>query len=274
MVRNVGKGRILALEDNKSFLRRLPDDFIDLIYIDPPFFTQATHRGKSGSFEDRWECIDDYTAYLDFRLREMKRVLKPTGSIYVHADYHAIHYIKVRMDAIFGISNFKNELVWCYGGRGMATTRFNRKHDTILFYTKTGDYTFNLDGATRPIDPKYAPRYNKVDESGRRYGLFKGKNGVYSKIYLNRLGKGVVFDDWWHIPSVRKLEYVSYPTQKPKALLVRIIESSSNEGDIVADFFCGSGTTIVVAEKLKRRWIGCDSNPDAIRTTLKRLRDI
>ena len=186
-------------------------------------------------------------------------MLKSTGSIFLHCDPTASHYLKIVMDCIFGKKNFLNEIVWCYGGRGMSKRWFNKKHDTILFYGKTKEHFFSTERASRPVEEKYVGRYNKVDEDGKKYAKIKNKDGSYSNIYL----KDVVREDWWNIPYVRGDEYVGYPTQKPLALLERIVEASSNEGDLVLDPFCGCTTTIIAAEKLNRKWVGIDASPYA-----------
>ena len=171
------------------------------------------------------------------------------------------------MDSIFGARNFKNEVVWCYGGRGMSKTRFQTKHDIILFYGVGRQTYFNVEGASRPVAPEHVGRYNKVDDDGRRYARIKNRDGSYSNIYL----KDVVREDWWTIPYVRGNEYVGYPTQKPRALLERIIKASSNPGDMVLDPFCGCATACVAAENLGRQWVGIDLSAKAADLVLQRL---
>ncbi len=202
-----------------------------------------------------------YLSYMTERLLQMRIILKPTGSIYLHCDPTASHYIKVVMDGVFGHQNFRNEIVWCYGGRGMSKKRFNRKHDIILFYGKSKHMHFYPENASRPIAPEHVKRYNKIDEQGRKYAHIKNKDGTYSNIYLS----DVVYEDWWQIPYARGKEHMGYPTQKPKALLDRIIQASSNEGDVVLDPFCGCGTTLESAQKLNRKWIGIDIAIHAIK---------
>ena len=171
------------------------------------------------------------------------------------------------MDSIFGEKNFKNEVAWCYGGRGMSKKRFNRKHDTILFYGKTKDMFFSPEGASRPIAQEHVGRYNKVDNQGRRYARIKNRDGTYSDVYLS----DVVREDWWEIPYVRGNESTGYPTQKPLALLERIIKASSNRGDFILDPFCGCATTCIGAERLQRKWIGIDLSPKAVELVKQRL---
>ena len=160
------------------------------------------------------------------------------------------------MDEIFGVDNFQNEIVWHYRGRGMQSRRFQRKHDTIFYYSKNTP-CFNIQEILTPLDPKHISRYNKVDEDGKPYALIKNRAGNYSKIYRKN---GIVPDDVWDIPFIHGKEATGYPTQKPLALLERIILASSNEGDLVLDPFCGCGTAIVAAQGLGRQWLGIDIN--------------
>lgn len=185
----------------------------------------------------------------------MYRVLKPTGSFYLHCDWHAGHYLKVMLDDVFGMYNFQNEIVWCYRTGGASQKRWCRKHDTIFFYTKSNDYTFNLQKERLYYDK---PFFTKL----------KDKTGKY---YAD-----VLPVDWWQMKAVINVskERLNYPTQKPESLLTRIISASSNFNDIVLDAFCGCGTTIAVAHKLSRRWIGIDISPDAIALTSQRLQDL
>lgn len=307
----------LINEDNLIVLKKIRNEAIDLIYIDPPFNKKKEFIAKSGSIYDgakfkdtfkeddiKKEWLQDikeynnvlysylenikklseigssknnknclynyyYLSYMAIRLIEMHRVLKDTGSIYLHCDPTMSHYLKITMDIIFGEDNFRNEIIWCYGGRGMSKKWFNKKHDVIFFYSKTNKYFFYDLEARRPIDEKAINRYNKVDKNGRKYAIIKNKNGTYSNIYLKK--EGVVFEDYWQIPFERGNDYYGYPTQKPITLLERIIKASSKEGDVVLDAFCGSGTTCVVSEKLNRKAIGIDISQKAIDLTKKRL---
>lgn len=192
------------------------------------------------------------------RLWEMKCVLKETGSIYVHCDWHASHYIKCEMDKIFGYKNFVNEVIWCYKSGGASpNTCFSRKHDVLLFYVKSSNYFFA---------PQKEKSYNRDFKSYHFIGIheFQDEIGWYTIVGMK---------DYWELDMVGRTshERLSYPTQKPEALLERIIKASSNEGDVVADFFCGSGTTCAVAMKHNRHFIGCDSSPVAITVTRDRL---
>jgi DNA modification methylase len=246
--------------DNLQVLRTIPSETIDLIYIDPPFFSGRNYNVIWGDTNEvREGGIDSYLIWLNARLWEMRRVLKKTGSIYVHCDWHASHYIKAEMDKIFGYDNFRNEIVWCYSGGGTPKNEYPRKHDAILFYTKTNEWFFN-------------PEYRPYSEGT----LQRGRTKVKGKYFENGLRKeGTPITDWWSdiekITSPTDTEKIGYPTQKSEALLRRILNVSSAKGDVVADFFCGGGTTLAVATKLKRRFIGCDSSRIAISVTSDRL---
>ncbi len=264
----------LILGDNLEVLRTIPTESIDLIYIDPPFFSGRNYNviwGDSNevrSFHDIWEGgIDSYLVWLNARLWEMRRVLTKTGSIYVHCDWHASHYIKTEMDKIFGYENFKNEIIWCYTSTGALKPRwFKRKHDVIFWYTKSQEeWIYNLDIVRVPYSEKTVANYQK----GLRGSGFSGDS---YKEGQEKLGKAPE-DFWADIAEAFKStrENIGYPTQKPEALIERIIQASSQEGGIVADFFCGGGTTLAVAQRLKRRFIGCDSSRIAIAVTLDRL---
>ncbi len=254
----------LVLGDNLPLLRALADECIDLIYVDPPFFTGRTQQTARASFGDAWAGgRAEYIAWLGERLVEMRRVLRATGVLHVHCDWHAGHYIKVELDRIFGEERFQNEIIWHYGlGAANARRHFLRKHDTILAYTKSAAATFNL--VRGDVTPAMLAKYSHHDERGR-YMMSRGK-----KYYLQG---GKPLDSVWDIPAIAATsgERLGYPTQKPQALLERIIQASSNEGDVVADFFCGSGTTPAVAQRLGRRWLACDASPDAVAITEARL---
>lgn len=250
--------------DNLELLAGLPDGIVDLIYIDPPFNTGRQKVAEDGArFNDTWEGgLDGYLAHLRPRLRHMHRILAPTGTIYVHLDWRAAAYVRLLMDELFGAGNFLNEIIWHYRTGGVARQWFGRKHDTLLMYARQrGRHTFHVlrQGDFRTDGLNY-------DEQGRPY-----KTTREGRLYFN--AEGPALSDVWDIPflSTVALERTGYPTQKPEALLERIITASSNPGDIVADFYCGSGTTLVTAARLNRRWLGCDSNPEAITITRRRL---
>ena len=261
----------LILGDNLEILRTLPSECIDLIYIDPPFFSGRNYNVIWGdtnevrSFFDVWEGgIDSYLVWLNARLWEMKRVLKKTGSIYVHCDWHASHYIKTEMDKIFGYDNFRNEIIWNYYNK-MPTggNVLDRQHDIILQYSKGKEFTANRIEEKKE-DPKPIALRKKV---GGKETFMRDKLG--NKIYKTFNTKKIT--DVWKIAFSGGNERIGYPTQKPEELLKRIIKASSNENDVIADFFCGGGTTLAVAIKNKRNFIGCDSSRVAISVTLDRL---
>ena len=196
-----------------------------------------------------------YLAMMGIRLVEMHRILKPTGSIYLHCDAAANHYLKILMDAVFGPNNFKNEIVWCYDSSGRSRNTFSKKHDVIYFYAKSAVCNFN--GYRVPHSAEELERdYRYYDESGRRYRTSRAGGKVY-RYYAD---EGKMANDWWVLPTLNSTdsERAGYPTQKPIALYKRIIEASSNEGDLVLDPFCGCGTTLLAAEELNRRWLGID----------------
>jgi len=281
--------------DNLQVLSHLLKEYrgkVDLIYIDPPFDSAADYvrkvkvRGEQiegqqqsvleeKQYTDIWER-DEYLQFIYERVLLMKELLSDTGSIYVHMDEKRSHYIKIILDEIFSAENFQREIVWditVLSGFKTQAQNWIRGHDTILFYTKTPHKSFNK--LTQPHTQKYLEMFNRTDGNGDKYLVAHG-----STRYLKDVeSKGKPFGDVWDdIMSFQQQptagENVQYPTQKPETLLERIIKASSNEGDLVADFFIGSGTTAAVAQKLGRRWIGCDINIGAIQTTTKRLNQI
>ena len=267
----------LILGDNLAVMSALLPEYegrIQLIYADPPFFTNRSYPARVGQGEDsrrpqhwqlaegyadNWRSLEDYLDMLYPRLALMHRLLSPTGSLYLHLDWHANAYARLLLDEIFGAERFLNEIIWVYHGPSPIRSAFNRKHDTILLYTKGEDYIFNVDAVRTPYDPKTV----KTFESSPKAGFGK----------VPDLERGKVPEDWWYFPVVARLhsERTGYPTQKPQALLERIILASSNPGDIVLDCFVGSGTTLVAAELLGRRWIGVDKSRTAVRVARRRL---
>lgn len=251
----------LILGDNLIVMRSLPDKSIDLIYADPPFFSGRNYHVESNdgkirsSFRDMWpEGITGYLAWLVERIREMKQLLKPTGSLLLHLDWHAVHYVKVETDRIFGYDRFQNEIIWSYRSGGGSRQRYGRKHDTLLWYTVSLDgFVFNLEEARVPYDAVIAPSRRRLFHEG-----------------------GKVAGSVWDIsrPPNHSSEWTGYPTQKPETLLERIVKIHSLPGQVVGDFFCGSGTTPAVAQRLGRRWVACDSSPTAIEVTVSRLSSI
>ena len=269
----------LYLGDNLYLLRQMPSESVDLIYIDPPFFSNRTYTQIWGddnevrSFDDIFaDGMFSYLAWLNARLWETKRVLKPTGSIYVHCDWHASHYIKTEMDKVFGYDNFRNDIIWSYVSGGVSSRFFARKHDVIFYYVKGDPSTFHVQ---KERTKEYREGSVLSDEKGEFVWYIrpntnpKVPKGV--KSYIDK-----ILPDVWQIPIVnpQAKERIGYPTQKPEALLERIIKSSSNEGDVVADFFMGGGTTGAVALRNNRRFIGCDISRVAVSVSASRLVDI
>jgi DNA modification methylase len=274
---HVVPANMLVLGDNLKVMSALLKEYeqsIDLIYVDPPFFSNRRYPARVGRGEDsrrpqEWLLAEGYQdhwleieAYLDMlypRLILMHRLLSPTGTLYLHLDWHANAYARLLLDEIFGAERLLNEIVWVYHGPSPIRSAFNRKHDTILSYTKSKHYTFNVDAVRQPYD-----------ESTRKTFASSTKAG-FGKV--PDLERGKVPEDWWYFPVVARLhsERTGYPTQKPEGLLERILLASSNPGDLVADFFCGSGTFATVAARHGRRFIANDSTWRAVHTTRSRL---
>jgi site-specific DNA-methyltransferase (adenine-specific) len=320
--------RIVYCGDCLDQLKHLPDNCIDLCYIDPPFNSNRNYEVFWGetkekrSFEDRHASTRAYIDYMRPRCVEIARVLKKTGSFYYHCDWHASHYVKVMLDVIFGENNFQNEIVWkrstAHTDSKQGSKHYGRLHDSLFFYTGSDKYTWNQQYT--PLSDSYIKsHYTNIDPDGRRFrwdnltgpgGAAKG-NAYYEvlgvtrywryskekmaellaaglvaipptgevpalKRYLDQ-SKGVslqsVWDDLPPINSQAK-ESLGYPTQKPLALLDRIVATSSNENDIVLDAFCGCGTALVSSQQMNRQWIGIDISPTACRVMAKRLRDV
>ncbi len=270
-------------------IKQLPNESIDLIYLDPPFCKQ-----KDREYKDTWKWNEEiesyyniiknnkaikafdillgrnylfaYLVYMAIRLEELHRVLKSTGSIYLHCDPTASHYLKLVMDAVFEHKNFCNEIIWSYKRWSSATNRFQRLHDVILFYAKSQNHVFNV--LYEPYAESTMKRWKGIK---RKTTILE--DGKLLQVEDNEGQKGAKMGSVWPIKLIigANPERLGYPTQKPETLLDRIIKASSNEGDVVLDPFCGCGTTVTVAEKLKRNWIGIDISPTAVKLANERL---
>ncbi len=258
----------LVQSDCLTVLKMLPEKSLDLVYIDPPFCTQTRRSRSNGDhhYPDYWPGgLREYLDFLTVRLKHIHRVLKTTGSLFVHLDYRSVHYVKIELDRIFGDENFLNEIIWSYRTGGLSKKWFARKHQSILAYAKrAGKHKFHpiRSGEFRTDGLNY-------DEQGRPY-----KSTKKGRLYFNPAGP--VLTDVWEIPflSTVGLERTGYPDQKPLALLERVIQAASDEGDRVADFFAGSGTTALAAQRLARRWLAVDSNPAAVKIMQARLNSL
>ncbi len=297
----------LYTHDNLYVLAGLNSELVDLIYLDPPFNSKRTYSAPIGSkaagasFKDMWtwKDVDEfhldtlaahypvlakyianagtmhgkpmmaYLMYMSQRIVEAYRVLKETGSLYMHCDSTASHYLKILLDGVFGKNNFRNEIIWCYKKWSVAQKAFSKNHDTVLLYTKSSDYCFHqlLQSRAKSTLKRFGTQ--KIVSGFDDYGKRKPSETTKEK------SKGVKMADWWEIPIIApsSKERTGYPTQKPLALLRRIIEASSNEGDIVLDPFCGCATTCVAAQQLDRKWIGIDIEKKATRILIQRLSD-
>jgi len=261
------KTDVIYCGDNLEMLKEVPDESVDLIYVDPPFNSNRNYEvfwgdtGEKRAFDDRFGDADAYIAYMRPRVVEMYRVLKKTGSFYYHCDWHASHYVKIMLDQVFGFNHFQNEIIWHYTGGGRSKSYFSRKHDSIFLYAKSDSYTFNVDAIRVPY---------KETSGYAQSGITSAAGKKYMPNPL-----GTPMDDVWDIPIINPLskERLGYPTQKPLVLLERILNASSNPGDVVLDAFCGCGTALVAAQKLKRKWIGIDISPTACRVMAQRLWD-
>ena len=334
--------------DNLAIMRAMPDECVDLIYIDPPFFTQRDYKNiwgdlesvqdykdiKKHGFTDKRDFfekhlhsgakgLDAYLEWMRFRIEECHRILKKSGSFYLHLDYHAVHYLKVICDEVFGYKKFKNEIIWQRKTGSMSggnAKKYSSNTDTLLFYTKSNQFTFNPQYIDE-IPESVSKMYKKDDGDGRLYRLapldahdphptcmyeFKGvkppKNGwrwnkermlkeykagnvalpkkeggrLQRKLYLDERKGTIVTNIWTDISNLqaRDPERTGWPTQKPVALLERIVSASSNKGDVVFDCFAGCGTAVHAAHNLKRKWIGIDISPTAIKVNKKRLQEL
>jgi adenine specific DNA methylase Mod len=269
---------LLVYGENLSFMKYLAGSKdlaggINLIYVDPPFYSGSNYQAsikiespllsdipaiKPLVYDDRWEHgIEDYLTMLCARLYMMRDLLTEDGSIWVHLDWHVVHYVKILMDEIFGEKNFINEIIWQYKSGGTSKNHFSRKHDTLLFYGKNPKPALAI-----PLEKSYNREYKPYRFKGVKE--YKDDLGWYTMVNMK---------DVWQIDMVGRTsgERTGYATQKPEALIQRILESCTKEGDLCADFFCGAGTLAATAQKMNRRWIACDMGPLAVAATEKRL---
>ena len=308
--------------DNLKMLNEIPDESVDLIYIDPPFNSNRNYEvfwgdvSEKRAFNDRFGDAHAYIDYMRPRTKELFRVLKKTGSFYYHCDWHASHYVKIMLDEIFGFNFFQNEIIWKRTSAHSDSKTCGNAHDTLFLYTKSKDFFYKK--LYQPYDESYIKsHYNKLDDKGRKYrtdnltamGLSGGgykyewngvtkiwrmpkermqelhdkkrirytRNGTAEYIrYLDEMPGMPLQDVWDDINPInsQSAERMGYPTQKPIALMERILELSSKRDDLVLDAFCGCGTTLMAAQKLGRKWIGIDISPTACRVMAQRLWDI
>ena len=297
--------------DNLHIMRGMNAACVDLIYLDPPFNSNRNYAAPIGSkaagaaFKDAWTLSDidvhehgeladrspavykvidaardthgkgmmSYLIMMALRLIETHRILKDTGSLYLHCDPTASHYLKLVMDGIFGRQNFRNEIVWCYTGPSNTQRWFPRKHDYILFFAKTEQTVFYRDSVRVPYSESFKARRKYTEgNTGITAGYSDGRDDSDVE---TAFGKGKLIEDYWTDISsggqLSKSERIGYPTQKPLKLLERIIKASSSPGDMVLDPFCGCATTLVAADRLDRRWAGVDLSPLAVKLVKQRI---
>jgi site-specific DNA-methyltransferase (adenine-specific) len=271
------KNSVLA-GDCFHVLDSIPDGSVDLIYLDPPFFSQRKHQlkvrkgDKTYEFQDEWTDIQEYIQFLKLRVEKCRRKLKDSGSLFLHCDRSASHYLKVMLDEIFGYEQFQSEIIWSYKRWSNSKKGLLPSHQSIFFYSKTSDFKFNQ------FFEDYSPATN-VDQILQLRGRDSRNKSVYQKdesgnSLLAKSKKGVPLGDVWDIPFLnpKAKERVSYPTQKPILLLEKIILLVTDAGDAVLDPFCGSGSTLVAAHMLRRSFIGIDCSQDAVDLALSRLK--
>lgn len=266
--------------DSVKKLKEIPSESVNLVYFDPPFFSQKKHSltsrddGKLYEFDDIFSTKEEYLSLINNVLVESKRILKNDGSIFLHCDRYASHYLREELDKVFTENNFQSEIIWTYKRWSNSKKGLLNAHQNIYFYSKSKDFKFNQ------IYTNYSPSTNIDQILQERARNSKGKS-EYRKdsngnVVQVKNKKGVPLSDVWEIPYLnpKAKERCGYPTQKPVKLLQRIIELSTDENDIVLDPFCGSGTTCVAAKSLNRKFIGIDKNPEAITLSKKRLEEM
>ena len=255
-------GGILAWGDCLDWMETLPEESVHLVAIDPPFFTgrDQTGGGESPlSYADRWP--DGKGAYLTWllqRVSRMRDLLTQEGSFLIHLDWHAVHAVKVALDELFGEECFQNEIIWHYQTGGAGERRFSRKHDTLLWYTRSPErWTFHPERIRVPRTPK---------------AMRRARNPKGARIAVDDTHKNP--EDVIRIPALNPMsnERTGYPTQKPLELMELFVQAFTDPGEVVADFFCGSGTTVLAAARLGRKWLACEISEEAIRITRERMR--
>ncbi len=285
---------VIYCGDNLTWLKKFPDKCIDLIYLDPPFFSNRNYEvifndgEEIRSFEDRWKGgINHYIDWMKDRVFELHRVLKDTGSFYLHCDWHASHYLKVMCDTLFGYSNFRNEIIWHYRRWTNVQKQFQKMHDVILFYSKKDNNIFNpievemsnsqKNKFQRGYDTNVIHTKEKTTRQIIVYDIEKVKKSRinisdYDNVVEREAPKVFSPDVWIMSPiNSQAKERMGYPTQKPEGLLEIIIRASSNKNDLILDPFCGCGTTIAVAQRLQRKWLGIDVSPVACKLMKNRV---
>ena len=252
-------------------LEEWPSESIDTVYIDPPFGTGSAKQTPSGKrYRDPLTCPDTFVGWLSPRLEHSRRCLKSTGSLFLHLDYRSVHYAKVALDRIFGRNRFINEIVWCYSVGGKSRRSFGKKHDTILWYAKRGDYSFFPDQVRVARKPASHMRV-RMTPDGPVQEKTDRKTG---RVYQYPIAAGKLPEDWWtDIETLNHSdrERIGWPTQKPVRLLERLLAATTERGGSVADWFCGSGTTAIAAQKHGFRFVAVDQSADAIACARERL---
>ena len=265
--------------DALNILKEINKTSVDLIYLDPPFFSQDKHclisnNNVEYSFDDKWSDMDAYLHFIQIRLIECKRILKDTGSIFLHCDRNASHYLKVLMDKLFGMDNFQSEIIWSYKRWSNSKKGLLNNHQVIFFYSKTKNFKFNK------IYTDYSETTNIDQILQERIRNEKGKAAYKldndGNVVIGQSKKGVPLSDVWEIPFLnpKAKERVGYPTQKPIILLEQIIKLVTDEDDLVVDPFMGSGTTAVAAKMLNRKYIGIDQSQAAVTLANERLNSL
>ena len=256
----------LACGDALAELTALGDGLLDAIYVDPPFGTGVVRHGRGHAYADRADDPDAFVAWLGPYLEHSRRVLTPTGSLFVHLDYRAVHYVKVALDRLFGRDQFVNEIVWCYAVGGKGRRGFGRKHDTILWYARSIDWAFYPDAVRVPR--RGGSHMRLVD------GVQEKTDRKTGRIYRYPVAAGKVPEDWWidvETLNHSDRERTGWPSQKPERLIERIFQAVTVPGNRVADWFAGSGTTAAVAQRLGRGFLTVDREPAAIDVCYARL---